>query len=84
MNRTPHHPAKLLGCGVSLTARPFHTDDNASRHALGFADGSAPHEVREYGPATSTGSADESEHDFPRRPRAVQRREPGSNHASRD
>ena len=37
-------------------------------------------EVRECGPAVSSGSADEREVDFTCRARAVQRREPGSNH----
>ena len=49
--RTPTHHAKPGARGGTQVSRRARTRDSASRHALRFADGSAPHEVREYGPA---------------------------------
>ena len=80
LHRAPSRPSKTRRRGVSLAVRSCRTDDNASRHGRGFADGSEPRAVRGCGIRVSSGSADEREDDFPLRPRAVQRREPGSNH----
>ena len=82
--RTPNRTTRNFGTHVvaplSLPAKPA-PDDSASRHALEDSPTEARRTtVRVCGLATSTGSADEREYDFTRWARAVQLREPGSNH----